>query len=211
MEKKDNKKTGTSQLPERISRWWDRCLQRFRRDGKGDAETPDGKERASAGGSAGKRKLTRKKLTIGVVCAFLAIVVLVTVVVSCFPIYQIHSSSMSPRFTAGDTVVCMRGNNYEVGDVVAVEYQDRILIKRIVAQGGDTVRLNEKGELFVNDVPVTETYAINTESDRSYFASVPPDAWYILSDNRKLLGDSRVEEIGTVSDEDIVGKILFTI
>lgn len=158
-----------------------------------------------------RRKLNRKSLAIGVLGAFLIIATMVTIFVSCFPVYQVHGSSMSPAINAGDTIVCMRGNNYGVGDIIAIEYQDIILIKRIVAKGGDRIVINESGAVFVNDAAIDEPYATIVENNEQYTAQVPQGKWYILGDNRAISGDSRLREIGTVSDEQIIGRVVLTI
>ena len=158
-----------------------------------------------------KRKLSKRSLTIGILCALLVISTVVAVLVSYFPVYQVHGSSMSPLLTAGDTIVCMKGKNYGVGDIVAVEYQDMILIKRIVAGGGDRVVITEDGTLYINDNVVDEPYATIAWSDALCTAHVPQGKWYILGDNRAISGDSRLREIGSVSDEQIIGRVIFTV
>jgi len=92
-----------------------------------------------------------------------------------------------------------------------VEYQGMILIKRIVAQGGDRVLINESGTLYVNDTVVDEPYATTVAGNNLCTAQVPQGEWYILGDNRVISGDSRLNEIGSVSDEQIIGRVIFTI
>ncbi len=205
MEIKEKNKIGIPQIAEGLSR---RMRQLLRRGKTGREETVD-----PAGGEppSSRPRLTKKKLAAGVGCALLAIAILVAILVGCFPVYQIHSSSMSPQLAAGDTVVCLRGNSYGVGDIVAVKHHDMILIRRIVASGGDYVTITPEGKLLVNDTPVDEPYATPAEGERPYSTHVPLDFWYILGDNRRIQGDSRLSEIGTVSDEDIIGRVIITI
>lgn len=156
-------------------------------------------------------KLTMRPLTISILCTAATIMMGAVIIAGCFPVYQVHSSAMSPLLTAGDTVVCMKGHNYGVGDIVAVEYQDMILIKRIVAEGGDRIMIDESGTLYVNDTAVEEPYASVTKSDKVYITQIPQGKWYILNDNRALSGDSRLKEMGSVSDGQIIGRVIFTI
>ncbi|MBE6765083.1 MAG: signal peptidase I [Ruminococcaceae bacterium] len=156
-----------------------------------------------------QEKRGRKALMIGVLCAVLLVATVSIILVVCFPVYQVHGSSMSPLIAAGDTVVCMKGDNYGTGDVVAVEYQGMILIKRIVAEGGDRVLIDESGTLYVNDIAVDEPYATVEEGGKLCTAQVPQGKWYILGDNRVISGDSRLSEIGSVTDEQIIGRVIF--
>ncbi len=159
-----------------------------------------------------KKRMSKKSLFIGILCALPVIFAIVIIITNFFPVYQVHGSSMKPLLTAGDTVVCIKGNNYEVGDVVAIEYDDKILIKRIVAGGKDWVNFDEEGNLFVNGEIKEEAYVINNENDiKAIPVQVPNDEWYVLGDNRAVSGDSRLNEIGTVDDGKIIGKVIFKI
>lgn len=158
-----------------------------------------------------KNRLTVRSLLVVICCILFIITITTIILVNFFPVYQIHSSAMSPTLIAGDTVICKKGNDYGVGDIVAVKHQDLILIKRIIAEGGDRIIINERGELYINDLLVDEPYASAVESSKIYITQVPQEKWYILNDNRLMQGDSRLNEIGSVSDEEIIGRVIYTV
>ncbi len=156
-------------------------------------------------------RISNKSLIIGLLSALAAIAVLVTIIVNVFPVYRVHGSSMEPTVYAGDTIVCVRGG-YDVGDVAAIDFEGKILIKRLVAKGGDRVEIDENGTVYINGEPCGEAYITASGTDIGIIPpplQVPDGEWYILGDNRTISGDSRLSEIGTVDDKYIIGKVLF--
>lgn len=113
------------------------------------------------------------------------------------------------------------------GDVVVVRKQDpdhpnregAWIVKRVVALGGDTVRIS-RGELYVNGVRTTEPYAHHgvtydalldswpsePEGEGVRAVRVPDDSFFLLGDNRDESKDSRAT--GTTRSEDLIGVVL---
>lgn len=94
----------------------------------------------------------------------------------------------------------------EHGDIIVFKYsEDRDFIKRVIATGGDTVRVNG-GRVYLNGVPLEEDY-INEYPYGDYGPSVVPEGHYfVLGDNRNNSWDSRETSVGFVSIERIKGK-----
>lgn len=161
-----------------------------------------------------KVKVSNRALITGLLCALTAVIVFVLVVVNLFPVYRVHGSSMEPTISAGDIVVCTKNSRYSVGDIVAIEYEGKILIKRLIAEGNDWVEIDENGTLSINGEIKNEPYAVNGEAGENIAVlpmQVPKGEWYIMGDNRIISGDSRLSEIGTVSDDQIIGRVTFRI
>ena len=74
------------------------------------------------------------------------------------PVLQISGNSMTPTLTGGDVVVALKGSGFETGDVIAFYYDNKILVKRVIAGPGDWVNINEEGTVFVNDRELYEPY-----------------------------------------------------
>ncbi|MGN0479444.1 MAG: signal peptidase I, partial [Hominenteromicrobium sp.] len=55
------------------------------------------------------------------------------------PVLQIYGGSMSPTLTDGDIVVSLKGSDFETGDIIAFYYNNKILVKRVIAGAGDWV------------------------------------------------------------------------
>ena len=92
------------------------------------------------------------------------------------------------------------------GEIVIFEFpQDRSrdFVKRVVGVPGDTVEI-KGGQLFVNGMELAEAYATLRDKRNRAPITVPPDAYYVLGDNRRSSNDSR--DWGPVPAENIVGR-----
>ncbi len=123
----------------------------------------------------------------------------------------------------------------ECGDIVVVnsEALGKPIIKRIIAVGGQTVRIT-KTEILVDGVPLDEPYAYidgqyleemgeyfydtkpnealypilkDQKAGEYYEVTVPEGEIFILGDHRNNSLDSRI--IGTVDEDDIIGNAVF--
>lgn len=141
-----------------------------------------------------------------------AIAVLVAVLL--LPVMQIYGTSMTPTLAEGDIVVSVKGAALETGDVVAFYYNNRILVKRVIANAGDWVDIDENGTVYVNGVRLDEPYVSDLamgECDIELPYQVPEARIFVMGDHRSVSVDSRSTTIGCVSEEQIVGKILFRV
>ncbi|MCX4457106.1 signal peptidase I [Streptomyces sp. NBC_01340] len=92
---------------------------------------------------------------------------------------------------------------------------DKDLIKRVVAVGGDTVKCcDTQGRVTVNGMPLNETYiqAGNKPSDFSFEETVPKGRLWVMGDHRANSADSRYHRTekygGTVSESSVVGRAM---
>ena len=53
------------------------------------------------------------------------------------PVLRIYGTSMDPTVTDGDIVVSVKSNNFARGDIIAFWFNNKILVKRVIAQPGD--------------------------------------------------------------------------
>ena len=130
------------------------------------------------------------------------------------PVLQIYGSSMTPTMQAGDIVFSLKTSRFEQGDVVAFYYNNKILVKRMIAGPGDWVDIKEDGTTYVNSKELEEPYVSekslgDTNIELPY--QVPDGKIFVLGDHRSTSVDSRHTTVGCVAGEQIVGKILFRI
>ena len=60
------------------------------------------------------------------------------------PVLQIYGNSMTPTLKAGDMVVSVSKKNLKQGDVVAFYYNNKVLVKRVIATSGQWVNIDKK-------------------------------------------------------------------
>lgn len=130
------------------------------------------------------------------------------------PVLQISSNAMSPYYNNGDIVVAIKSKKISSGDVIAFYYGNKILVSRVVAVAADNITIDKNGSVYVNGILFDDEYASNKDTisnDIKYPYQVPSESYFVLNDDRKVLSDSRVLEIGAVKKEDLIGKIIFKV
>lgn len=144
--------------------------------------------------------------------AGLAAVVLLRLVV--LETVEVTSDSMAPTFCAGDRLVVLRaaaGTSAQAGDVVTfVQDVDGVpeqWLKRVVAVGGQTVRVDD-AVVVVDDEPLVEPYVDLRTVDGTHYRSVavPDGSVFVLGDSREFSIDSR--DFGAVPRSSITGRVV---
>lgn len=138
----------------------------------------------------------------------------VLIVVLFLPILRIYGKSMHGTLDSGDIVLSVKSSDFDTGDVVAFYYNNNILVKRVIAEAGDWVDMDDDGTVYVNEVKLVEPYITEKaygETDITFPYQVPENRIFVMGDNREVSIDSRNTSIGTVSDEQIVGRLIFKI
>lgn len=141
-----------------------------------------------------------------------AVAVLIAVLL--LPVLQISGTSMTDTLQNEDIVVAVNSSKFKTGDVVAFYYNNNILIKRVIASSGDWVDIDEDGNVYVNEVKLDEPYVKELalgECDIDLPYQVPDKKCFVMGDHRSTSIDSRSTAVGCVSDDAVVGKILFRV
>lgn len=150
--------------------------------------------------------------TIYVLITVAAAAVLIAVLL--LPVLQITGSSMTETLHDGEIVVALNGSDYKTGDVVAFYYNNNILVKRVIANAGDWVNIDEEGNVFVNDVQLDEPYISekalgNCNIELPY--QVPDSCIFVMGDHRETSIDSRNTAVGCIRTDLTIGRILFRV
>ncbi|MGQ9466896.1 MAG: signal peptidase I [Anaerolineae bacterium] len=125
----------------------------------------------------------------------------------------VRGQSMEPTLHDNERVIVekisyrMRGGPHR-GDVVVLRLDGAhdMLIKRVVALPGETVAVHS-GQVFVDDMPLTEPWAVR-QGGPDYPPTVVPEGYvFVLGDNRGHSNDSR--SFGPVPLANIIGHAVF--
>ncbi|HHT23902.1 MAG TPA: signal peptidase I [Clostridiaceae bacterium] len=130
------------------------------------------------------------------------------------PVLKIYGTSMSPILQDGDIIVSVKTSDFEHGDIISFYYNNKILVKRVIARSGEWVDIDKDGNVYVNDTLLDEPYL-----DEKAFGDcnielpyqVPASRVFVMGDHRSTSVDSRNTAVGCVSQEQIVGKIIVRI
>ena len=75
-----------------------------------------------------------------------------------FPIFRVTGSSMEPTLDPKEIVVCLKSSRFQSGDLVAFYYNNKVLLKRVIGTAGDTIEIDDSGNVFVNGSQLDEPY-----------------------------------------------------
>lgn len=130
------------------------------------------------------------------------------------PVMQTYGNSMAPTLHNGEIIFSVKTSNPEQGDVIAFYYNNKVLVKRVVAGPGDWVDIKEDGTVYVNQQQLVEPYLSELsygDADVEFPYQVPDGKFFVLGDHRSTSADSRHTAVGCVAKEQIVGKIIFRV
>ncbi len=146
-----------------------------------------------------------------------AIAVLVATLL--MPVLQIYGSSMSPTLADRDIVLSIKKSEFNSGDVVAFYYNNKILVKRVIAKSGEWVNVTPEGDVYVGktvddmkllDEPYLEAKAMG-DCNIEFPYQVPESRVFVMGDHRDVSVDSRNTAVGCVAEEQLVGKLVFRV
>lgn len=141
-----------------------------------------------------------------------AVAVLVAVLL--LPVLQIYGASMEPTLAEGDIVVCVKGSDFEPGDLIAFYLENKILVKRYIAGPGQWINIDDQGNVYVDGVLLEEPYVTEKalgDCNIELPYQVPEKRIFCMGDHRSSSKDSRNTAVGCVAVEQIVGRIVFRV
>lgn len=130
------------------------------------------------------------------------------------PVIEVTSCSMKPIINDGNLILNFKTNNYRTGDIVSFYHGNKILIKRVIGTSGDFINIDIDGNVYVNGNKINIPNVTNLKKgngDVNFPLQVPENSLFVLSDERDNMFDSRTSEIGFVSKNDTIGKVILKI
>lgn len=150
--------------------------------------------------------------TIGTLVVVAALAVLVAMLY--MPVLRVSGSSMEPNLNDGDIIVGIKSGEFETGQICCFYYNNRLLLKRVIANGGDWVEIDPNGYVYVNGNMLDEPYVRERSigiCDIEFPYQVPDGQLFVLGDHRSTSVDSRSTVVGCIDVSEIVGKMFFRV
>lgn len=163
------------------------------------------------------KKFLKDVLSTGI---YLLVVLLITYLIILYvgQRTEVSGESMEPTLSDGDNLIVdkisYRFKEPERFDIIVFPFQyqkDTYYIKRIIGLPGETVQIDEEGNIYINGEILEESYGREViDADKIGIAEEPiilgEDEYFVLGDNRNHSSDSRVREVGNIKKDQIVGK-----
>lgn len=144
--------------------------------------------------------------------------------VFCVRLVGVNGGSMLPTLVNGDYLALQSNlimGDLEYGDIIVARkltFRDgEPIVKRVIATEGQTVSIREENgviRVYVDGVALIEPYT-KEQMDASYRLpielTVEENCVFVMGDNRNSSADSRDPDIGQISLDQVLGKVLFVI
>jgi len=126
-------------------------------------------------------------------------------------VVRYYGDGMEPTLTSGQTLVIHKTQKVRQGDVIAFYYNNQILVRRVICTENQQISIEQNGTVSVNGQVLSEPY-VQTPSMGQCNLTVPhlvrSNHVFVMGDNRAVSMDSRLEEIGTIPEGRILGKVI---
>lgn len=128
----------------------------------------------------------------------------------------VRQTSMQPTLNPGNYLIlykqAYRSKTPQRGDIIVFESdlvdddgEDKLLIKRVIGLPGDVIEI-AGDQLYINGELYEEDYLKDGITTGSGTWTVPEDSYFVMGDNRVVSVDSRYEEVGYVTSDQIRGR-----
>ena len=181
---------------------------------KGEAKRFTVEELENELGRVRRKDLFRKTLRATLYALIVVAAATVLVATLWLPVLKTYGNSMSPTLNESDIVFSIKTSEIKTGDVIAFYYENKLLVKRCIAGPADWVDIDEDGTVYINEVALDEPYVTEKSKGDCNITlpyQVPDGRYFVMGDHRATSADSRNSVIGCVSEEQIVGKIVFRV
>ena len=145
---------------------------------------------------------------------FIVVAALAVIIAFIFlPVLRItNGHNMEPGLQPGDIVILQKTDDVKTGDVCAFYFNNKLLLRRVIAREGDKVEIDEKGYVKVNGEFLEEDEYISEHAlgqcDIDFPFRVPTGQLFVMGDNRDYALDSRATNFGCIAQDEIFGKPL---
>ncbi|MCM1027083.1 MAG: signal peptidase I [Roseburia sp.] len=131
---------------------------------------------------------------------------------------EVEGSSMETTLSDGDNLIVdklsYRFREPERFDIIVFPFKHKentYYIKRIIGLPGETVQIDEQGNIYINGEKLEESYGREIIKPENVGIAAEPielgdDEYFVMGDNRNNSTDSRVEIVGNIHRDEIIGR-----
>ncbi|MDE6925506.1 MAG: signal peptidase I [Acetatifactor sp.] len=131
---------------------------------------------------------------------------------------EVQGASMESTLNDGDNLIVdkitYRFRDPQRFDIIVFPFQyeqDTYYIKRIIGLPGETVQIDLDGTIYINGEVLEENYGREIIKPENVGIAIEPvvlgkDEYFVMGDNRNNSSDSRIEVVGNIHRDDIVGR-----
>lgn len=131
---------------------------------------------------------------------------------------EVEGDSMETTLSDGDNLIVdkltYRFEDPQRFDIIVFPFryqEDTYYIKRIIGLPGETVQIDEKGNIYINGEILQESYGREIISPENIGIAREPvvlgtNEYFVMGDNRNNSSDSRTEIVGNIHRDMIIGK-----
>lgn len=129
---------------------------------------------------------------------------------------EVSGSSMENTLSDGDNLIVdkisYRFQDPERYDIIIFPYkyeEDTYYIKRIIGLPGEHVRIDDSGNIYINEKVLKESYGREVIQDPGIARdeiTLGEGEYFVLGDNRNNSSDSRDPSVGIIQKKDIIGR-----
>lgn len=162
-----------------------------------------------------KHKIRYRRTLRSTIYALIVVAAVAVLTATIFlPVLRIYGTSMTPTVSEGEIVISLKGSSFKQGDIVALWYGNKLLVKRVIAGPGQWVDIDYEGNVYVDGKLLDEPYLTEKavgECNITLPYQVQDERYFVMGDHRSTSQDSRSTVVGCIASEQIVGKIIYRI
>ncbi|NBH26757.1 signal peptidase I [Lachnospiraceae bacterium] len=129
---------------------------------------------------------------------------------------KVIGNSMSPMLSDGDNLIVdkisYRFQEPQRFDIIVFPFryaEKTYYIKRIIGLPGETVRIDDEGNIYIDGEVLDESFGKETIKDpgrASQPITLEEDEYFVMGDNRNNSSDSRDPVVGNIHRDEFIGK-----
>ena len=131
---------------------------------------------------------------------------------------EVEGASMESTLSDGDNLIVdkisSRFRNPQRFDIIVFPFrykENTYYIKRIIGLPGETVQIDEQGNIYINGEKLQESYGREIIKPENIGLAAEPitlgeDEYFVMGDNRNNSTDSRTEIVGNIHRDEIIGR-----